>query len=52
MDGWEDEEEIGNKGCKHESLSSECKTEDGNCEDTEAKTDDRNGEQSETGEAA
>jgi hypothetical protein len=33
------------------SVSSECDIEDGNCEDTEAETDNRNGEQSQTGEA-
>jgi hypothetical protein len=42
--GREDEEEVMNVG-------SECETEDGNCEDTEAETVDRNGEQSKTGEA-
>jgi hypothetical protein len=33
IDGMEDEEEVWNVGRKHENVSSECKTEDGNCED-------------------
>jgi hypothetical protein len=32
-------------------VSSQCETEDGNCDDTEAETDNRNGKWSETGEA-
>jgi hypothetical protein len=51
MDGIEDGEEIENVGRKLERFNSVCETEDGNCEDTEAETDDRNGEQSETGKA-
>jgi hypothetical protein len=42
-------EEVGNVGSEHESLSSNCEAEDGNCEDTEVHTNDKNGEQSETG---
>jgi hypothetical protein len=42
-------EAVGNVGSEHR-VSSECETEDGNCEDTKAETDDRNGEHSETGE--
>jgi hypothetical protein len=50
--GREDEEEVANVGIEHESVSSECEmTESGNCEDTEAETGDKNGEQSETDEA-
>jgi hypothetical protein len=32
-------------GSEHESVSSECEAEDGNCENSEAETDDRNGKQ-------
>jgi hypothetical protein len=38
MDGWEDEEDIGNVGSEYEG-------EDGNCEDNEDETGDRNGDQ-------
>jgi hypothetical protein len=38
MGGWEDGEEAGNAGSEHESVSSECETEDGNCKDTEPGT--------------
>jgi hypothetical protein len=51
MDGRENEEEAGNVGGKHESLSSECETEDGNGENGEAERDDWNYEQSEAGDA-
>jgi hypothetical protein len=47
MNRREDEEEVGSTGTEHESVSSECETEDGNYEDSEAKADDRNGEQGE-----
>lgn len=43
--------DIGNVGSEHESLSSKCEIEDENREDTEVDTDDRNGEQRETGRA-
>lgn len=33
------------------TVSSECETKDGNCDDTEAETDNGNGKRSETGEA-
>jgi hypothetical protein len=46
----EDEEGVGCWRCEHESVSSECGTENGNCEGIEAQTYDRNGEQSATGE--
>jgi hypothetical protein len=36
VDGREDDEEAGNAGSEHERVSSECETEDGNCENTEA----------------
>jgi hypothetical protein len=51
MDGIENEEAAGNAGREHESVGSEYQREDGNCEDTEAETDNRNGEQSVNGEA-
>jgi hypothetical protein len=51
MDGGEDEKEVGNVSSEHVSVSNECEIEDGICEDTEAGTDDRNGEQSQTEEA-
>lgn len=41
-----DEEEVENVGSGHESVSSECDIEGGNCEDNEAATDNKNGEQS------
>jgi hypothetical protein len=44
MDRREDEEEAENGGSEHESVSSECEIEGGNCEDTEAETDNKNGE--------
>jgi hypothetical protein len=50
MNGREDEEETGNVGSEHKSMSSECGTQDVNCKGTEAGTGDRNGEQCETGE--
>jgi hypothetical protein len=46
----ENGEEVGNVGSEMESVCSIYKTEDGNCEDIEAEADDRNDEQSETGE--
>jgi hypothetical protein len=51
MNVMEDEEAVGNAGTEHESVSSEYETEDGNCEDTEAETGNRNGEHSVNGEA-
>jgi hypothetical protein len=51
MDGREDEEEVGNVDIEHKSVSIECEiTENRNCEDTEAETGDKNGEQNETDE--
>jgi hypothetical protein len=50
MNAMEDEEEDGNVGHEYESVSSEHVVKDANCEDTEAETDDSNGEHSETGE--
>jgi hypothetical protein len=44
-------EEVGNVGSKRESVSSECKREDGDHEDTEVEKDCRNVEQSKTHEA-
>jgi hypothetical protein len=45
MDGKEDEEEVGNVGIEHKSVSIEYEiTESGNCEDTEVETGDKNGE--------
>jgi hypothetical protein len=46
MDGVENEEDVRNGCSEHESVSSEFKT-----RDTEPETDDRNGEEGETGEA-
>jgi hypothetical protein len=51
MYGREDEEKSGNVGSEHESVSSDCETEDVNHKNTEAETDNRNGEQSGAGEA-
>jgi predicted Fe-Mo cluster-binding NifX family protein len=45
----EDEAEVGNVGSEHESAGSEYDTENGNCEDIEAETEDRNGEGRERG---
>jgi hypothetical protein len=42
MNRREDEEEVGNVGIEHESVSSECETEYGNYENAEAGTDSRN----------
>jgi hypothetical protein len=42
----DDEEEVGNVGCEHDSESDE-----GNCEDTEDERDNMHGEQNETGES-
>jgi hypothetical protein len=50
MDGNKDGEEIWNVSFEYERVSSECKTEDGNFEDTKYETDSRNGEYSEMGE--
>jgi hypothetical protein len=50
MDGLEDEDEVENAGSEHDNISTECETQDGNCKDTEAETEDRNGEQNDTGE--
>jgi hypothetical protein len=44
MDRREDEEELQKVGNELGSVSSERDTEDVNCEDTEAETDNRNGE--------
>jgi hypothetical protein len=44
-------DEVGNVGSEHECVSSECETQDGNCEDIKAETDNRNHEQSKTGRA-
>jgi hypothetical protein len=49
MNGMEDEE-GGNIGHEYERMSCEHKVKNGNCEGTEAETDDRHGEHSETGE--
>jgi hypothetical protein len=51
MNGMEDEEEDGNVGNEYVNVSTEHMVKDRNCEDTEAETDDRNGEHSEIGEA-
>jgi hypothetical protein len=48
MDRQEEVEEVGNVDSEHDSVSNE--TKDGNCENNEAETADRNGEYSETGE--
>jgi hypothetical protein len=45
MDGWKVEDEVCNVGSEHESMKSESKVEDGNCEDTEAKINNWNGKQ-------
>jgi hypothetical protein len=50
MDEREDEEEVGNVDTKCENVSSE-ETENGDCEDTEAMTDNSYGEYIETDEA-
>jgi hypothetical protein len=42
--------DIGDVGSEYESMRSECEK-DGNCEDTEADTDERHGEHGKTGEA-
>jgi hypothetical protein len=44
MDGREEEKEVADIG-------NECATEYGDCEDTETETDDKNGVQSQSGEA-
>jgi hypothetical protein len=51
VDGRKNEDKAGNGGSEHENVSSECVTKDKNCEDNEAKRVNKNGEQSETGEA-
>jgi hypothetical protein len=38
-------DKVGNADSEHESVSSECETEEGNWEDSEAETDNLNGEQ-------
>jgi hypothetical protein len=43
-------DEVGIVGNEHDSMSSECETEGGNCEDAEAETDEKNGEQIGNGE--
>jgi hypothetical protein len=45
-----DREEAVNAGSEHESVSSECETEDDNCKDTETEIDNRDSEQRESGE--
>jgi hypothetical protein len=45
MDRREDEEEFGNVGNEHKSVGTECEKKDGNCENTKAKTDDRNSDE-------
>jgi hypothetical protein len=45
--GMEEEEEAGNIGSEHESVSSECKVKDQNCKGTDVERDDGNGEQKE-----
>jgi hypothetical protein len=42
MNGTENEEEVGNVGSEHESMSSEYKREGGNCEDAEVEANCRN----------
>jgi hypothetical protein len=42
MSVMEDEDAVGISGSEHESVGSECEIEDGNCEDTEAETGNRN----------
>jgi hypothetical protein len=51
MNGMEDEEVDGNVGYEYERVRSESDVTDRNCEDTDAETDDSNGEHSDTGEA-
>jgi hypothetical protein len=51
IDGMKGEKEVGNIGSEYETLGNECETEDQNCEDIEAETDDRNGKQVESVEA-
>jgi hypothetical protein len=51
MDGREGEQDVWNVGSEHESISNGFETKDWNCENTEAETDNKNGEQSKTGEA-
>lgn len=41
---WKDEEERGNVDSEYESVSNECEKEDESCVDSEAETDNRNGE--------
>jgi hypothetical protein len=48
MDVMEDQEEAGNVGKGQESENSKYENEDGNYEDTEARTHDRNGKENET----
>jgi hypothetical protein len=47
----DNKEKVENAGSKDESVSSKNRTEDENCEDTETKIGERNGEQTETDEA-
>jgi hypothetical protein len=49
IDGRKAGEEAGNIASEHDSMSSECETEDGNYKDTEVETDDWNGKQRKTG---
>jgi hypothetical protein len=51
MDGRENEEEDGNVGSEHKSVSSDCEAEDGNSENGEAARDDWNYKQSEADDA-
>jgi hypothetical protein len=39
MGRWKFEDKVWNVGSEHDSKKSECKVEDGNCEDTEAEID-------------
>jgi hypothetical protein len=50
IDGGEDEKEVWNISSEHVNVSNECEIKDGSCEDTEAETDDRNGEHRQTDE--
>jgi hypothetical protein len=48
MDRREDEDEVHKVGNEHHSVTSECEAENGNCEDNETVTNDRNCEQYDT----
>jgi hypothetical protein len=51
MDSGEDEKEVWNDSSERVNVSNKCEINDGNCEDTEAEIDDRNGEHSQPDEA-